>query len=415
MTEQKPQAEQNAYFTWDARSAQPARVTGWRKRSRRIPMLHYYLRMAGINVKAAGRIISHYLALKRELYKRDTMLSGCLGMGTDLQPDWQRIVTEMSELGVQRALVRIPVWDTHRIREYQAFIRGLQANGIPCMAAILQNRQAVTDPPFWTRCLETIFQSLEQDVCWYEIGHAWNRFKWGVWTYKEYIQLVETAYRVRGNHTAIRLVGPAVIDFEFYFHATALLNKTHSLHFDALSSLLYVDRRGAPENTQLGFDLAHKALLLRTIGELTHPPDTPFWITETNWPLPVREGYTPTAAKQGVPFELYADYLVRYYVEAMASGMVDAVYWWQLAAHGYGLIDNLHGRWDKRPAWYAMRTLCRRLGGSRLVHATVSRDMRAYTFCGKNGKKQIVAWALGPEQYYTPPEDLRRVVLRDGE
>ena len=45
-----------------------------------------------------------------------------------------------------------------------------------------------------------------------------------------------------------------MIDFEFYATIALLNMKRDGVHFDATAHLLYVDRRGAPENAQLGFD-----------------------------------------------------------------------------------------------------------------------------------------------------------------
>ena len=55
----------------------------------------------------------------------------------------------------------------------------------------------------------------------------------------------------------VSLLGPSVIDFEYQFAAQALF-AAHPVPYDAATSLLYVDRRGAPENKQLGFNLMAK-------------------------------------------------------------------------------------------------------------------------------------------------------------
>ena len=45
--------------------------------------------------------------------------------------------------------------------------------------------------------------------------------------------------------------------------------------------------------------------------------------------------------------------MVRYHLLALASGVVDRLYWWQLAAKGYGLID--HTDMSKSKAFYAYK------------------------------------------------------------
>ena len=43
----------------------------------------------------------------------------------------------------------------------------------------------------------------------------------------------------------IKLLGPSVIDFEYYYNARAMFNLKKK--YDITSALLYVDRRGAPQ------------------------------------------------------------------------------------------------------------------------------------------------------------------------
>ena len=56
-----------------------------------------------------------------------------------------------------------------------------------------------------------------------------------------------------------------------------------------------------------------------------------------------------------------ADYLVRYVRMAIGSGHVSRVYWWRLAAHGFGLVDVPPdgSPWRPRPAYRALAALLR--------------------------------------------------------
>jgi hypothetical protein len=40
-----------------------------------------------------------------------------------------------------------------------------------------------------------------------------------------------------------------------------------------------------------------------------------------------------------------------YYQQAYATGLVERVYWWQLVAPGYGLVDRYQGVLKKRDAF----------------------------------------------------------------
>lgn len=52
-----------------------------------------------------------------------------------------------------------------------------------------------------------------------------------------------------------------------------------------------------------------------------------------------------------------ASYLVRYYLQVLASGHVEKCFWHQLLAPGYGLVDNRGEALRKRRAYQAFRTL----------------------------------------------------------
>ncbi len=132
--------------------------------------------------------------------------------------------------------------------------------------------------------------------------------------------------------------GPPVIDFEYHVTAAVLNLKRAGFRFDAVSALLYVDRRGAPENRQAGLDTVAKVLLLKAIAETARNAAGRCWITEVNWPL--REGpHSPAGRDVSVDEETQADYLVRYYLLALGTGLVERVFWWQVVARGYGLVD----------------------------------------------------------------------------
>jgi len=47
--------------------------------------------------------------------------------------------------------------------------------------------------------------------------------------------------------------------------------------------------------------------------------------------------------------------MLRYILIAIASGMVEQLFWWRLAAHGYGLVDNIGNKWRVRPAYRQMK------------------------------------------------------------
>ena len=207
------------------------------------------------------------------------------------------------------------------------------------------------------------------------------------------------------------LLGLPIIDFEYYFTIRALFN-LHKIYFDECSSLLYVDRRGAPENTQMGLDLSKKLYFLQMLLRLSPKTSNDIVVTETNWPISDTAPYAPTGEKECVSLDDHASFLVRYYLLALASGVVKNVYWHQLVAPGYGLIDNRNGKLIKYPAFYAFKTMLLLLASVEFVSLKVSGKLYQLSFKSLSKPEMIeVYWALEPCSIKT---NNRQVILQDG-
>ncbi|MDH4197119.1 MAG: hypothetical protein OEW05_06915, partial [Candidatus Aminicenantes bacterium] len=145
-------------------------------------------------------------------------------------------------------------------------------------------------------------------------------------------------------------------------------------------------------------------------------PRAALWITEVNWPLADTGPWSPAAGRPNVSEEEQADFLVRYHVLVLASGLADRVFWWQLVAPGYGLVDSRATPWRRRPSFAAFRTLVARLDGATFVGAKGdARKDRVRCFMFRRGAASFaVAWATrGPaEVEFDRP--IKRVIGRDG-
>jgi hypothetical protein len=93
----------------------------------------------------------------------------------------------------------------------------------------------------------------------------------------------------------------------------------------------------------MGFSLIGKIKLLNALLSLSPKTANELIITETNWPIKNTAPYAPTSEHECVSEEDYAAFMVRYHLLAFASQRVSSVYWHQLIAPGYGLIDNREG------------------------------------------------------------------------
>ncbi|HVR30138.1 MAG TPA: lipopolysaccharide kinase InaA family protein [Thermoanaerobaculia bacterium] len=400
---------------WDSLSDQPHLHAG------RVAKLYARAADAGVHGKEAAVLLrrlpaalARWRKLRRELYVRPVPFGEAgVGIHGGSAPG-PELLSEVDGLGVRRVLLRLQPWEGELARD-QALAVELRARGVEVVLAVAQNRELVRDRQRWRSALDEIgerFCGLAQQV---QVGHAINRSKWGVWNQREYAELVAAAGELLGDARGMKILGPAVIDFELYATCIALNWPGNPVRFDAVTSLLYVDRRGAPENRQAGLDAVGKASLLRAIIQTSRDGDRPSWITEVNWPL--EEGpHSPAGRHVAVSEDRQADYLARYYLLLLGSGLVERVYWWQLVARGYGLADRLDGGVRRRPAWHALAFLARELAGSRpLGPRPAPAPLRVHAFELADGSDALVAWSAADSVVaWKPPAPPRRLFDRDG-
>lgn len=278
------------------------------------------------------------------------------GIGVSL--DKGSIQNELiDELGVKYLLVRFPLWEMHRIDEYLQFIKSFGEDK-EIVINILQDRENIEDISLLQKNVEIIFSTLSPLVKEYQIGNAINRTKWGFFSMDEYLTWYVTIQKIRDDkYTDIKLIGSSVIDFEFHYTIRTLFN-FYPVFYDKFSSLLYVDRRGAPDNTQMGiFNTFSKIDMLYALVRMSTKTRNKIYITEVNWPLSTTAPYAPTSERECVSEELYSNYMIDYHQTALSSGKIERVYWHQLIAAGYGLIDDRDGQLRKRESFYAYKKL----------------------------------------------------------
>jgi len=413
-----PDASVRDKAVWDRLSDQPHQHAGRLERALvRFADLPDHLRTIGAALAAAPRVRRAY---RRLVAERNREPFPWPAAGVALRPDPERaeaLFAAFDELGLRRALLRLHPWQAEHGPE-EELARALAARGVDLAFALPQNRELVRDRARWRAAVEELAGRFAPFGAAFVIGQAINRSKWGVWSYGEYLELAgEAAGILRRARPDALVLGPAVIDFEL--HATAaVVNRRHpTLRFDALASLLYVDRRGAPENRQLGFDTVDKVTLAAAIAESGRLVSRrASWVTEVNWPL--REGpHSPAGRGVSVDEETQADYLARFYLLAGGSGYAERVYWWQLAARGYGLADpQPDGGLRRRPSFAALAALERELAGA-LCHGPqpAPEGTRLYRFILPAGGEIWAGWSLAGARRATLPERPLRVTGRGGE
>ncbi len=281
---------------------------------------------------------------------------GFYGMGVNLDKgEVQKALIE--ELGVKHLLVRMPLWEMDRIDEYVEFIQSFGEDK-QILLNILQDREHIEDIDLLQKDIHTVFEKFSPFVEEYQIGNAINRTKWGFFSMGEYLKWYQSIQNIRDEkYPDLKLIGSSVIDFEYHYTIRTLFN-FFSLKYDKLSSLLYVDRRGSPNNRQMGiFDTKNKISMLYALAKLSPKTTDEIYITEVNWPLSNTAPYAPTSEFECVSEEAYAKFMTEYLKIAKESGKIQRVYWHQLIAAGYGLVDDRAGIIRKTKAFEAYKQL----------------------------------------------------------
>lgn len=313
------------------------------------------------------------------------------GMSVNLDKGLEQVEL-IEELGCKNILIRVPLHDIANLKSYVEFAKYF--HGCEITVNILQDRPHIEHKMMLQESLTNIFIAFKGIAKNFQIGNAINRLKWGFASVQEYLDFYEVAYNIKRNSfKEYNLIGPSVIDFEYHYTIRALFSK-YNIYFDKVSALLYVDRRGAPENTQLiSYDTSKKIDLLYAIASLSKRSSNKLIVSEVNWPISNTKPYAPTSEQECVSLETYACYMLRYYLLALGTKKVETVFWHQLIAPGYGLIDNRDGI-KKREAFAVYKTMIAFLQGCEVLRFSHSKELYVLT-CKKENRKFDVIWVNG--------------------
>jgi len=349
-------------FIWDRYSDQPYQLKdrAFKKRMRRAHRGDFVMMvLTALFIIPLGLLFSPFLR------RRTINTPAFFGMSINVDKSPELTPSLVEELGVHALLIRLPLWEMDTFDDTVDFIHQFKDKKL--LINVMQDREHIENLDLFKQNITLVFKHLSPYAQMFQIGTTINRAKWGFFSISEYLAFYRVAYAVKKEQFPhLKLMGPSVIDFEYHFTARALFNVS-PLQFDSVAALLYVDRRGAPENTQMGFDLMRKIKLLAAMVKLSPKTASQLYLTETNWPLSGTAPYAPTSEHECVSETDYADFMVRYYLLSFASGQVDAVFWHQLIAPGYGLIDTRNGL-RKRSAFYAFKTLLHHLNNATFVN-----------------------------------------------
>lgn len=413
-------------WLWDEKSAQPMIVPG-RQEKHAYRNWRYMFSMIWQGLCAAPGIYRRYQQLLIQSYRTTIDMKGRIGIALHPHPDYIKAeLALLEQLGNPSVLIRFCHHETS-VEWHQTItlVKQLRAQGIEVMLAILQDRQALLQPNSWKDFLTLIIENIGDQVAHIEITHASNRLKWGIWSSDEYQRLMAPALELQQRFPQIRLTGPACIDFEYLPVIAALNTHPKTQPLAALSHLLYVDRRGAPENAQGNrFSTLEKSALLKALAQWSDRCADKVIVSEVNWPVkhtgiwsPIGCPYETPKWRREEPGETdddYANYMLRYLIITLCSGHVEQVFWWRLSAHGYGLVDD-RNNFQPRPAFNALRIFLKLLGNATFIRKwNTANGTYAFEF-HTDEQSIVVAWAHNVEHASLPPFDYHQVLNRDGE
>ena len=353
-------------WVWDPCSVQAIAALRGRER-RRLMCKRDWLRMALHSIRHATAVRRAAHDLLKEAYATPVVMQGRIGLAISDTPALAAFEDRcLAELAGVHILARFyahqpeAAWTATAQR-----LQRLHTAGHSLTIVLVQDRRCVSDPGRWCAFVRTVLGQVGAIVEAVQVGQALNRTKWGIWSFAEYATLAEIAAAEARRYPSLALLGPAVIDYEPHYLLGALASLPPDVHFDGVGHLLYVDRRGAPENRQGRHATLEKLATLRAIAQLSPRTDDRLVITETNWPLKDTGIYSPICSPYlfsgqtvdgGVDETTYGHYMIRYQLIALCSGLAERVCWWRLCAHGFGLVDDRDPSHPRpRPAYAMLR------------------------------------------------------------
>jgi tRNA A-37 threonylcarbamoyl transferase component Bud32 len=403
-------------WIWDERSAQAIPAYASKDRRQLLPAANVAAALRHV-AKRGLSIHRAYGKLLAQSFRNPVPFDAAIGMTLDAEPaTWTRQLEFLARL---QGAIKMPLLlRLHHHQGPEAWhwtldqALNLHRQGHSVALALVQDRRALREPKGWRQMVTLAFDRAHTFADFFEIGHAVNRSKWGVWDYREYLRLLDPVRASLIQYPEAKITGPACIDFEPYAVGALLELLPRDLPFHALSHHLYVDRRGAPENFQGPFDIVGKCALLRAYARTHGFADDRLIVSEVNWPIrgtgvwsPVNSPYETLAPRQNDPSvseEDYAANMARYLLLALASGHVQRVYWWRLAARGFGLVDEADSAaWRPRPAFFALQQLLQQLAGATFTtKLETPAGEFALEFSRPGGAPLAVRWTLATAPEY---------------
>ncbi len=198
------------HFRWDDRHHQPHTDMGkWEKFWASRADAAQFLRLLGRNVAKLGPVVRLYRALLREEPPSHPVAAHAFGVAVSpTAATWGRYLERIRDLDARALLIRVPAWAPESVFDLHDELARLRAAGTRFTFTLLQNRDMVNDPARWHAFVREAAGRLADLDPTFQLGHAINRKKWGVWHPDEYVRLMEAAASAREDFPGTPLDRP---------------------------------------------------------------------------------------------------------------------------------------------------------------------------------------------------------------
>ena len=400
-------------WIWDTKSEQAIPVLKSKDRRKYQSSSRVFKALLGL-VKRYKNISNNEKYIRSKLYEQP-ILNFANRLFISISGDSHRFANEqqlLTELGCTGVHIRFYFHEGFGIiKEKCDIVHTLTEAGYKVAITLVQNREAVLNPERWAEFGTLVLKECEKEIYWVQVGQAINRSKWGCWNYKEAAQLFNPMVQWKEQFPNIKFIGPSLIDYEWDYLVGLLECLPKDIRFSAAAQQLYVDRRGAPENKQGKASAIDKLVRIRAITNTSKQFGEQLIVSEFNWPLlgtrewsPVGSPYITPGIRTNDPSVTERDaaiFTLRYVFIGLASGATASMVFWELAAHGFGLVDPgaveemNHQQWRKRPAFEALSvffTLLKDAHFLRAIQADHNAKAWILEFKDSNEKHIVVCW-----------------------
>lgn len=312
------------------------------------------------------------------------LIDDVFGLVVDHRFDSKYLV---EDLGVRKISIRVALWQLDELPKLKSFADDFKDYEI--LFVLMPSRDLIENTQALKQALDLTIKSLLDLSKNFKYAIGINRYKWGYHVPKEYLRDLQILSQMRKKYD-IFLYASSVMDYEFLILARTLFNNFR-FRQDYCAIELYVDRRGAPTNTQGGLDLNAKVNFAHALSLLS--PKTinkKIIISEFNWPIKDTQPYMPTSNDEAVDHATQAQYLLQYFLIIIASNKIETAYWHQLVSPCFGLVDLDN---NKHPSFLTMQFLVSKLKGTKFLNIHKSQKKWCFIYENKAGKKGEIIWS----------------------